>query len=571
MLSPITFFNKQTLKPRQQQQEVLDIVVKEWDNYDYFVLNLPTGVGKTFIACALGDAVGRTYMLTSTLQLQAQYEESWNQIVNLKGRGNYECNLNPAFTVDSAPCLANEDLKRSCQDNGTCAYYTQKEKALRAPAMITNPVYFLYSTHCGFGKDTEKNAWVKRSLLICDEAHNLEQHLISFAQSTIDPKKLHADHGAKCGDVKFTGALADDYLSLKKLRMILMARAEEYQAELEKAFPKGKTADLISWASGFDKRSAEKARKMNAKMYALDKAVQPLNIFFNTHKSEDELKRRWLISHDAQEGTLQLSPLYGDFLFEEYIRKMADKFVFMSATLGTKEQFCKELGISLDRCLFVETDTPFPPHKSPILVMPSLKLGYKDLPTSLPKIPGLIESILDEHTDQRGIIHCATYKLAEEIYRRVKPEYQKRLITRDMDILSGAASGKASQYGGRKYNNEELLRLHGTGSIKNSTLLSPSMMEGVDLVDDLSLFQIILKIPWASLADPRVKRKSELDNDWYTNNAWVHVMQASGRSTRHEEDESITYILDASFPYFYDKWKQKLPKWFKDRLVFPKG
>ena len=116
MLSPITFFNKQTLKPRQQQQEVLDIVVKEWDNYDYFVLNLPTGVGKTFIACALGDAVGRTYMLTSTLQLQAQYEESWNQIVNLKGRGNYECNLNPAFTVDSAPCLANEDLKRSCQE-----------------------------------------------------------------------------------------------------------------------------------------------------------------------------------------------------------------------------------------------------------------------------------------------------------------------------------------------------------------------------------------------------------------------------------------------------------------------
>ena len=97
------------------------------------------------------------------------------------------------------------------------------------------------------------------------------------------------------------------------------------------------------------------------------------------------------------------------------------------------------------------------------------------------------------------------------------------------------------------------------------------MMEGVDLVDDLSLFQVILKMPWASLADPRVKRKSELDPDWYTNKVWVHVMQASGRSTRHEEDESITYILDASFPFFYDKWKHRLPKWFKARLVFQKG
>lgn len=567
MLRPITFFKEQHLEPRSQQQEVLDVLTKEWDNYDYFVLNLPTGVGKTFIACALGDAVGRTYMLTSTLQLQAQYEKSWGQIVNLKGRGNYDCNVNPAFTVDSAPCLANEDLKKNCQINGTCAYYTQKDKALRAPAMITNPVYFLYSTHCGFGKNTE-NAWVKRSLLICDEAHNLEQHLISFAESKIDPKKLHAEHGAKCSDIKFTGDLRNDYLALKKLRMVLMARADEYQEELEKAFPKGKTADLVSWAEGFDKRAAEKARKMNSKMYALDKAIQPLNIFFNTHATEAELKHRWLISHDPQEGTLQLSPLYGDFLFSEYIKKMADKFVFMSATLGTKEQFCKELGIPLDRCLFVETDTPFPPHKSPILVMPTLKLAYKDLDATLPKIAPAIEGILDEHKDQRGIIHCATYRLAEEIYRRVGPEYRKRLITRDMDILSGAVSGKASQYGGRRYSNEELLRLHEQGTIKGSVLLSPSMMEGVDLVDDLSEFQVILKMPWASLADARVKRKSELDNDWYTNKVWVHVMQASGRSTRHEEDESITYILDNSFPHFYDKWKHRLPKWFKQRLVF---
>ena len=39
-------------------------------------------------------------------------------------------------------------------------------------------------------------------------------------------------------------------------------------------------------------------------------------------------------------------------------------------------------------------------------------------------------------------------------------------------------------------------------------LVSPSLMEGIDLVDDLSRFQIIVKVPYASLGDKHVKKKS---------------------------------------------------------------
>jgi Rad3-related DNA helicase len=62
--------------------------------------------------------------------------------------------------------------------------------------------------------------------------------------------------------------------------------------------------------------------------------------------------------------------------------------------------------------------------------------------------------------------------------------------------------------------------------------------------------------------------KSQLDGNWYTNKMWLHVLQASGRSTRHETDFSTTYILDKNFSFFYDEWKAKLPGWFKKRLVF---
>lgn len=569
---PITFFEKKGLQPRDQQREVLDALSANWDKYDYFVLNLPTGVGKTYIACGVADAVGDAYLLTSTLQLQNQYETSWPTLVNLKGRGNYTCNLNPNFTVDAAPCTVQTNLVGHCIANRLCAYYNQKHRALEAPAMITNPLYFLYSTHCGFGSEAEmeENPWRKRRVLIVDEAHNLENHLIQFAESTLDPKLLHEKHGVLCQDIVWSDIFPDDYQKVQVLMDRLQARVGYLKERLEEEFGKQKALDnlfeLREWAGGFSGKVAERVKRLNTQIYALDKLLQPLKIFFNTHDTADQLQRRWHFHADTVENKLTISPLYGDFLFEDYLKKMADKFIFMSATLGTKRAFCQELGLPQEKTYFHETGTPFPPEKSPIYVMPYLKMGYKDLPETVEKIGPYIDQLLARHAGERGIIHCATYKLAAEIYARVTPVTRKRLLYRDMDVYHGVNDPTFGKP--RKYTNEELLALHESGKYPNSVLLSPSMMEGVDLVDDLSAFQVVLKLPWASLADARVKKKSQVDNAWYTNKTWVHVMQASGRSTRHENDSSVTYVLDASFPYFFNQWKGNLPTWFKERLVF---
>jgi Rad3-related DNA helicase len=264
---------------------------------------------------------------------------------------------------------------------------------------------------------------------------------------------------------------------------------------------------------------------------------------------------------------LKLSPIYGDFLFHGYFGKLAQKFVFLSATLGTKKEFCKELGIKEEECFFMETDSPFTPEKSPVIVMPSIKLSKDVYDVNVKKIGGLIDEILKVHDGQRGIIHSVTYDLAKHIFTGVTPVNRKRLLCRDMDVLNNVDQG-SNRYP-KKYKNVELLEVHETqGSGFGSVLLSPSMMEGIDLHDDLADFQVIIKLPWQNLGDIRVKTKSKLDPDWYANRMWTEILQASGRSTRHEEDESITYILDQNFGYFYKQWQHKLPKWFTDRLVF---
>jgi Rad3-related DNA helicase len=562
---PLKFFDKNTLTARRQQQDVLNRVYDGYTSHDYFILDLPTGVGKTYIGCAIAAMVkGGAYVLTSTLQLQDQYQISWDELVNLKGRSNYECALNSAFTVDAAPCTANKQLMQDCMSAKCCNYYNQRDKALASHAMITNPLFLLYSAHCGFAKDDDKNPWVKREVMIIDEAHNLENHLVSFASSEIDPKKLGEEYGAKIAKLKFTGEIPDDYQVLKEILVHLTQKAEELAEQLKREFGTVGSGNPKEWAKQFKDSQADKAKKLNQRIYALDKEIQPLNIFFNTHSTPEELMNRWLMHVNPETGSMTLSPVYANFLFHAYLGHLADKFIFMSATPGSKRELCHELGLREDRVLYVTADTPFPAEKSPIMVMPMLNLTYSQKQNSIPKLGGVIDAILQEHKGERGIIHCASYAFGSEIFKRVSPDIQKRLLFKDMDTLIAARTGKPVKYS-RGYNNAELLAKHELSH--DTVLISPSMMEGVDLYDDLSAFQIILKMPWASLSDPRVVRKKDLNQGWYTNQVWKHIMQASGRSTRHENDSSVTYVLDDSFPKHFRAWKNNLPKWFTDRVV----
>jgi Rad3-related DNA helicase len=67
---------------------------------------------------------------------------------------------------------------------------------------------------------------------------------------------------------------------------------------------------------------------------------------------------------------------------------------------------------------------------------------------------------------------------------------------------------------------------------------------GLDLKGDLGKWQVIVKLPYPSLANKRVKMLFEKDPGWYKMKMFISLIQAAGRCTRTKEDESVTYILD---------------------------
>jgi Rad3-related DNA helicase len=118
---------------------------------------------------------------------------------------------------------------------------------------------------------------------------------------------------------------------------------------------------------------------------------------------------------------------------------------------------------------------------------------------------------------------------------------------------------------GAKLDRTEVLETH-YQSKKPTVLISPSLHLGVDLKDDLSRFQIIVKVPYPDLTDKRVLEKKKLDPNWYTWNTVLRLVQSYGRSVRSVDDHATTFILDSSISYLLKIAADLVPKWFREAI-----
>ncbi len=136
------------------------------------------------------------------------------------------------------------------------------------------------------------------------------------------------------------------------------------------------------------------------------------------------------------------------------------------------------------------------------------------------------------------VVHnCVNYKVAQYLHENIKSD---RLVIHNSE------------------NRDKVLRDHVNGP-RPTVLLSPSMMEGVDLADDASRFQILCKVPFPYLGDRVVRKRKARDPQWYPFQTVKSVIQAMGRSVRNDTDHATSYILDEDWDYFYQRNKALFP------------
>lgn len=152
-----------------------------------------------------------------------------------------------------------------------------------------------------------------------------------------------------------------------------------------------------------------------------------------------------------------------------------------------------------------------------------------------------------EHKDQKGIIHTGNFAIAQWL---VKELY--RVPHQIMHHNPGSGNKRDDVI-------DDFMNCK-----KPAILISPSITEGLDLIDDKGRFAIFAKVPFGTLTDSWVKARMDLSQKWYLLRAMTDVIQGCGRIVRTPDDYGNVYILDESFQYLYDRTKAHIPQWWKD-------
>jgi Rad3-related DNA helicase len=246
------------------------------------------------------------------------------------------------------------------------------------------------------------------------------------------------------------------------------------------------------------------------------------------------------------DGDILLTPITPRKFMKKVLLEKNDKNIFMSATILNYEFFLKEHDLDPAKTCFISCDSTFPLENRPIMFLPCGKLDYNNIAKSMVPFANTVKEILKEHKNEKGLILVSSYAQAKELIKQVN---DPRLITHD-----------------NSKDKKDMMDIHHASN--NTVIVSPTSHEGVDLKDDASRFQIILKIPFPSLGSLSIKKRAELYPEWYAHRTALTLVQGTGRSIRSETDFATTYILDENFGWWYKKWNHIFPKYWKDALHF---
>lgn len=536
-MSLISYFPEK-FSPTNHQIQVIKKLEEALQTHDKVILCAPTGTGKSFISNTIsnysseiaedkydsiysyncfnvdhhGQYVNDTqlkphgaFTLTITKALQDQYVKLFD-CESLKGKSNYMSTLEPTMDVEIESAVMPTNLLNKHRREHRCDYYNDRRDLLIGKLGVTNYKMFLsLPDHVKY-----------KDYIICDEASELEDELVSICTCHIDYELL------KRVGLNIKKLTTDEPLAVYTWLDDLAQDLQEQRTYLQRKLQK-KTA----WSP----REQSRYRTINQ---LHSKLVTCINNFYDC---EFVIERKLTY--------VTMTPLYINTLADKVFR-FAKKSILMSATIIDHKKFAESLGITNYK--YIEIDSNFPVENSPIYITSKYPLSHNTMSKNLPKIIDLVDDIMSNHKNEKGIIHTHTHSITQQIYDSIQTN-QARLLYREPGT-----------------SNEEILTRH-RESDEPTVIMSPSLSYGIDLKDELSRFQIVIKLPYLPLGDKRIKQLFDKDKDWYENKMLNSLVQACGRSTRNVNDHCKTYILDGLSTKVIIKCKHKLPKHFLQRFI----
>lgn len=526
--------------PRLEQLELLDFTKESiLSNNKYILLDAPTGIGKSYYVVMFMDWFKKEYdmtasfdILTNSKILQEQYTKDFNFMNSLWGKGSYYCEQ---FQTGCETGMKMAKLSNTQCEN--CPYKEAKWKFDNGTVGLTN--FHLFLTYHLYAPQ----AWKRDSrVLIIDEAHEFENIFSDFITTDLN-KYILKRNGFDDNDIIQALNLFDNNMTvgefIKVINENLIPIANKTLNSLVSKFEETKNIEFI-----------DKAQTLERNIYKWQSIEAQYEQYPDNWIIESELKVTYSNDGKVKEEYMdyKVQPVWAYPYLEQTIWSKYDYIIFMSGTILSKDIFSDMNGLDKNRTAYTSMESPFEIDKRPIYYFSNLgKQTYATKEITWQRQLPVIKKILRKHKKNKGIIHTTNYELQRWTSESLPDN--DRILTHDT------------------INRNHILESH-YNRIDPTILVSPSMMVGVDLPDDFSRFQILLKMPYPNLGSKKIKKRMETMSEYYNITTVRDIIQAYGRSIRSLDDYADTYILDGCFSNLLNRCPQYFPSWFKNAITF---
>ncbi len=549
-------FSEWGIEPRAGQVEACDRIVTAFitDGMRHCILSAPTGTGKSIIGAVVAEATHRIkkphipnnagFLLSATNVLLDQYAESFDYlnekekatVCMVKGANNYEC---AALSIPEERQTAENCSIRIFQKSGMdeiisqfcngCRYQISRAMRDKSRHLITNYAYY-------FTDRLAAEILAPRTVCVFDEAHLLndlytdhcainftEKGLLATAEEVTAMLTLGNSEIFK--HLKFIGKqLANEKITDNNYIEMITLLASVYTTIAE-------NAEQEAERNIRNRERYLKINKMTKKYFG--RAGKILDLLEHEYPHVFEYKKKDVKSFQS-DHEVTIKPIFIGKMFEKLVN--AEHNLLMSATIS--EQYAKrtlQLDPS-DKVCHIRLPPQFPIENKKVVFFKPMSLNYNSMkdPESVKKLCVNAFQIVKHHSDkgERGIILAPSFAIVESIAGTLRGA----LDPKEVKVFEHVRGEKLIDW-------IEAFKAYDKGP---AVFLTPSGFEGLDLPQDLSRYQILVKTPWGALGDKRVKLIADIYPDIYQLTALMKIVQGAGRSVRSADDYATTYILDQS-------------------------
>lgn len=551
---------------RPNQKEAIVTTVYKWlkGESENIILQGPTGSGKSAIgllsAAVMNEYYGKKgYILISDLSLIQQYERDvekyFPEYAVIKGQQTYICKENGApFSAGKCKlngCKSYRDIKKNYLCSDECKYIVERERAIVSPVLVCTYAFWLIQQNI-VGRVSSNPPFKKRDFVICDEAHKL----VSIIQGHFSPKFVPADMKRIKAVVERGIGMDDEGIidTIDRIRKTI-SKEEDNQAIFDLLCEYvDKLSYVLDIVLGIRKELKDKTNngeELNKDDKYLANSCEYIDEHNKTFSEYIDIITKTGVDHmvknPVKEEEITFNCIDESYLMGKYFHSNCKSKMFMSATIGDANEYAKDC--SIKEHFFIDIPSTFDFTNSPIIYVDKYRLSYQEKSRNLPKIVDLITATINMYAGKRGIIQTGSYEFAKALIDMCPYEVVKRLIL----------------YSDTKEKDESIAEFKASD---DKVLVGPSLVEGLSFDDDLCRFQIIMKVPYPSLADRFVKAKQTINPQWYANTTAISILQGVGRGVRSEHDYCTTFIFDGCFTRLASDAGNMFPMDFRQRMRF---